>query len=181
MKEQNPLTTEFLSLIRTERLPSLGPEIREGVADPASLEERTRVFCRDHSLGAVRWLQSAALLWHDHLESSHELSQDIPSAEGSFLHGIMHRREPDNGNAKYWFRKVGRHACHPRLAKAAGERIEGSLREDLIPGGRWDPMAFTDACTGADRSDANRYRTLQEIQEIEFRILVDHVIGTDPS
>jgi hypothetical protein len=35
------------------------------------------------------------------LDQSHSISQDLTSAEGSFWHGIMHRREADFGNAKF--------------------------------------------------------------------------------
>src|SRR5277367_1162697 len=32
-------------------------------------------------------------LWHDWLDQSHEISQSLHSATGSFWHAIMHRRE----------------------------------------------------------------------------------------
>src|SRR5262245_27341324 len=42
-------------------------------------------------------------LWFDFLDESHTVSQAIHTPEGSFWHGVMHRREGDYGNAKYWF------------------------------------------------------------------------------
>ncbi len=52
---------------------------------------------------------SALWLLAGDLDASHEISQSIPMPDGSFWHGIMHRREGDFWNAKYWFRKVGDH------------------------------------------------------------------------
>ncbi len=69
------------------------------------------------------WRQQSSLanagLWllAGNLDESHQISQSIESPEGSFWHGIMHRREGDFWNAKYWFRRVGRHPVLSELAK----------------------------------------------------------------
>src|SRR5687768_10361207 len=91
-------------------------------------------------------IRSLVWLWHDYLEESHHLSQDIPSTDGSFLHAIMHRREPDYWNAKYWFDRVGRHPSFPEIARRAGDLMrqanERDLAAKLFAGGQWDPRAF---------------------------------------
>ncbi len=56
-------------------------------------------------------------LWHDFLEESHRISQEIACAEGSYWHGMMHRREADYSNAKYWFRRVGAHEVYQQLSQ----------------------------------------------------------------
>src|SRR5688500_7048728 len=101
----------FKQLIATNSLPGLGPQRREGTCSENELNVRlARYFAAEEvSVGAQPLLRSAALLWHDQLEASHRIAQDIETRDGSWLHGIMHRREPDYGNAKYWFRRVGRH------------------------------------------------------------------------
>ncbi len=45
----------------------------------------------------------------DELEKSHTLAQEIHTPTGAFLHGIVHRREGDIWNSKYWFRQAGHH------------------------------------------------------------------------
>ncbi len=51
-------------------------------------------------------LQAAVWLYVDDLDRSHTISQGIPGPVGAYWHGIMHRREGDFSNAKYWFRQA---------------------------------------------------------------------------
>ena len=70
---------------------------------------------------------------HDFLDESHTISQDLPSREGSFWHAVMHRREPDAWNSKYWWRKVGPHPVLDRLvAQAPGAGYEFTLPEEFV-------------------------------------------------
>src|SRR5439155_27265178 len=48
---------------------------------------------RDRLMGSA--CLAGLWLWFDYLDESHSLSQDIHTPEGSFWHGIMHRREGD--------------------------------------------------------------------------------------
>ena len=56
-------------------------------------------------------------LLFDFLDESHTISQELHTAEGSYWHAIMHRREQDASNSKYWFRKVGNHPVLRRLVE----------------------------------------------------------------
>jgi hypothetical protein len=51
-------------------------------------------------------LQAGLWLYVDDLDRSHHVSQSIETPVGSYWHGIMHRREGDFSNAKYWFRRA---------------------------------------------------------------------------
>ncbi len=59
-------------------------------------------------------LAAGLWLYVDNLEKSHTASQSLETSTGSFWHGIMHRREGDYSNSRYWFRKA---ADHPLLQK----------------------------------------------------------------
>jgi len=48
-------------------------------------------------------------LYIDELDRSHRISQGIDDQTGSFWHAIMHRREGDFGNSRYWFHITGHH------------------------------------------------------------------------
>ena len=83
------------------------------------------------SATALSLCKSGLWLLTGDLDRSHAISQDLPQAEGSFWHGIMHRREGDFGNAKYWFRRVGSHpvidqlsAAYPEEYRNAGEFVD---------------------------------------------------------
>src|SRR6187401_2907583 len=60
-------------------------------------------------------------LWlrFDDLDESHRVSQELHNAEGSFWHAVMHRREGDFGNSKYWWRRVGLHPVFGMLGEEA--------------------------------------------------------------
>ncbi len=51
-------------------------------------------------------LQAGLWLYVDDLERSHQVSQNLQGPVGAYWHGIMHRREGDFSNAKYWFRRA---------------------------------------------------------------------------
>ena len=116
-------------------------------------------------------IQSAALLWHDHLDESHNFSQDISSTDGSFLHGIMHRREPDYSNAKYWFNRVGAHSAYPEILKRVTPLVFGTSLERLT-GTEWDAAVMVDAVSGAQAS-SDEYALLQQVQRVEFEVLLE--------
>jgi hypothetical protein len=99
-----------------QRLMPLGP----GNPDP-SIRERLSQFQPLTDWGKpvrhpsfARAAHAGLWLYHDFLDESHSISQELEDATGSFWHAIMHRREPDAFNSKYWWRRV---AAHPVLAE----------------------------------------------------------------
>ena len=127
-------------------------------------------------------IRSLLLLWHDHLDASHEVSQVIETPDGSFLHGIMHRREPDYWNSKYWFRRVGSHDAFPTISNRVSnlfERHRAAAPASWVSCDPWDPFAFVDAVEAAcGRAGTEARRAfLRDAQQIEFEELLKHFAG----
>ena len=109
--------------------------------------------------------RSGLLLRLNDLDGSHEISQQIHSPTGSFWHGIMHRREGDFGNSKYWFRRVGQHDIFAGLAGAA-QAIDAELAA-------WDPFAFVDFVESVESRDDEDRELAEKIQQREWTLLFD--------
>jgi hypothetical protein len=171
----------FAPLLSAATLAPLGPgtprqELRSALRDldwKAAFGER-RIVDRD----AARCCLAAVWLAHDFLDESHTLSQDIATVEGSYWHGIMHRREPDYGNAKYWFRRVGSHAIFSALAEqaaalAAQQPLDGAGKF-LTAADAWDPFRFIDLCEAIARGRSSLEALARQIAAVEFQVLFAH-------
>jgi hypothetical protein len=165
-------------LITDFPLADLGPGRRAGALSEVELRQRLTPLLASRDLGGRRMelIRALLLLWHDQLEPAHEIAQGIPTPDGSFVHAIMHRREPDYANAKYWWRKTGPHPALPELARRVetGLRAAGAeeLAGRLIPAGAWDAFAFVD-CVAAAGGDRRQTALLQQVQRLETLVLLE--------
>ena len=119
---------------------------------------------------AAQAVKSGLLLWNDDLDGCHTIAQDLDDPHGAYLHGVMHRREPDYGNSKYWFRRVGSHPLFPQLRSAALELLSDAPASDpykraLEKNVEWDGFRMVDWCESArDERDLSFLRALQAIE-----------------
>jgi len=157
-------------LLAEERLAALGP----GSPEP-EVHVELRRFDPMTDLGppttdpdAARACHAGLWLYFDYLDESHSISQEVNTGGGSFWHAIMHRREPDPGNSKYWWRRVG---PHPLLEV---------LRARTPPLGYsfTTPEAFVDFCEKVRGSGSADEELAQRVQLLEWQLLFDHCYRT---
>ena len=127
-------------------------------------------------------IKSGLLLWNDALDESHTISQGLMDQTGSYWHGIMHRREPDYPNAKYWFGRVGTHPIFPELRGRALERFKetpnpsdalADIGNTIASQEKWDAYQLIDRCEAAEGdSDSDVTRFLQQVQVEEIKLLL---------
>ena len=117
-------------------------------------------------------------LWHDWLDSSHTISQSLTNSTGSFWHAIMHRREGDFSNAKYWYARCSGHPVIQTLAPFVNDIIHPLPADKAylrLTQGGWNPNAFVDLAEEFHRRPADpRHGVAVALQRLEWRLLFDH-------
>lgn len=173
-----PYGPAIADLLAGDRLPALGPGTPNEAARP-----KLAALGLNRSLAgrpivdptAARCCLAGLWLWHDFLDESHTISQEVDTRDGSYWHGIMHRREPDYGNAKYWFRRVGDHPVFEPLAAAARELAQAApadlATEFLRSQTAWDPYQFIDLCEAVARGKSPSENLARRIARAEWRLL----------
>lgn len=114
-------------------------------------------------------------LYFSCFDECHEIVQNVHSREGSFWHAILHREEPDSGNAGYWFHQTGTHPVFPDLLTAAQEVAARYPSAGFRPGDRWDPLSFVAFCEQAHQYPGSPSESAAlEIQRAEWQLLFDY-------
>jgi hypothetical protein len=153
-----------------------GPAALDAQARTGTLSERrVRQIIDDmHAYSAFAdrdCVLALSFLWHDDLPAAHALCQEHEGEQNyDYVHALLHRREGDYSNAKYWFRAVGVHPIYAQVANAA----LALGYEQLVRAGAWQPGVMVDACAHAVRQRTSGahtdYQQLTNVQAQEFAL-----------
>ena len=128
--------------------------------------------------------KAVLLLLADRDEASHRVSQ---SHEGTLLydhaHAIMHRREADFGNARYWVRRIegspvfgelpGRTAATLAWAEQHDDSFPIEVRSLLAPlAEEWDAGRFLDLVRQSQTADVEALETLCRVLQFEEMLVL---------
>lgn len=175
----------FWTLVTTAEPPELGPGPRPGVLAAHDLVKRLREWGQAHdevSPEVFRLLKAIALLYHDHHDQSHDLVQDGSDENTALIHAILHRREPDYWNAKYWFRRVPDHPIYRdlagRLEQLATDDQTRRTVSELTMTGSVDPFRLVDEIESVShaRTRGPGATFLRQVQQAEFESLVSYLL-----
>lgn len=165
----------ILTLLETPEPPHITMKARGGTWPIEKIDAGIpKVFENSEAPRFTRELSKAAVyLWHDHFDAAHEIAQDIENGDGSLLHGILHRRQPDFMNARYWFRRVGQHPsfdCVVGKVKVALLTLKMDVvAKQIMPNDKWHPLAFVDFLEDSiKRGDEAFDPLLRQIQAAEI-------------
>jgi hypothetical protein len=153
------------ALLAEPRLAALGP----GTPEPEvhvelrRFDPATDLDAPATNLESARACLAGLWLYFDYLGESHTISQELENPDGNFWHAIMHRREPDPSNSKYWWRRVGQHPVLDALRQHAPD----------IGYAYTTPEAFVDFCERARASGSSDEELAQRVQLLEWQLLFD--------
>ena len=105
----------------------------------------------------------------DALPDAHAIFQEAGDDEGAYWHGMLHRREGDFDNARYWFRRAGTLPFFAETHRAACVHSEIMARQS-----NWDPYLFTGQCEQARFGDDDLTGEMQALQRVEFDAIFDY-------
>jgi len=166
------------ALLASRPMAPLGPglpsaEARERLADMSNED-----LCGGPPVSEIHADCCRCGLWlaYGYLDESHTIAQGIETADGSYWHAIMHRREPDYDNSKYWFNRVGDHPIYRDLAASAKILAAGvPVAPDWMKrDSAWQPARFVDLVAEASQPGSPLLSLATGLQDAEWQLLFSH-------
>ncbi|HVZ79228.1 MAG TPA: hypothetical protein VHE12_00350 [bacterium] len=140
--------------------------------------------------GLKPFVQGALFLYLDCFDEAHNVANDHEGSwQGNWIHAILHRREPDAGNSKYWYARVkAPDSAYRAIGWSVLEILEKDPPKDLVKlrdrvhkSCLWEPETFVDLCDKYRKEDPASvpYRVLVRLQETEWSGLLNSFLGAE--
>jgi len=145
----------------------VGPSPNRGIA--AAMPSLVEVLDKQVAAGPMRECLHAGLwLLGDDLDAAHRICQDVETAHGAAWHAVVHRREGDFWNSKYWWRRAGG-VRFEGLAEGIRAALPDGPAEVLacVRGGRYDGSSFVDIVERS-HGDVTMREALVTVQRMEW-------------
>ena len=149
-------------------------------SEPTDYERviRIREATDEAILGGVQPLPQAPLpllraglfYYHNALEDSHREVSKTESAAASYWHGMVHRREGDFDNARYWMRRTGEHPTFQEMQSRASDASPHMAKQM-----GWDPYLFIHLCEQYKYGETDYKKEIGHLQKVEFSVIFDYV------
>jgi hypothetical protein len=116
------------------------------------------------------------------LDASHELSQKWETPTGSYWHAIMHRREGDFGNSKYWYRRIRKHPAAESFQKLVqSETAYAEYTKELA--NKKELMPFLESWVDLNQKavrnniDPKLASAVSQLAWLEWQIVMHHTLS----
>ena len=133
--------------------------------------------------GAPEALVLAGLFYfHNALDDSHKEAQKLEGDAAAYWHGMVHRREADFDNARYWMRRAGDQPVFQEMQGRASDGAPHMSRQS-----NWDPFLSHAPSASSTNSAKHEYtrRRSAHLQRVEFAVMFDYVwrqcVAPEPS
>lgn len=172
------LPAKFLELLQPEKsVPAIDSKLRDGRPEVEAIKARLHEIWREGVLPkwSEKHVNCLTLLWFDYLELAHQIADEEKSTEFYYFHAMIHRRERDFFNARFWFRQTDRrHVVFAEIAREVRKYLtqkgDQQLLECLIRDEEWVPLEFLEEILKGFKMDPTSefVQKLRDIQTIEF-------------
>lgn len=118
----------------------------------------------------VGLVRAALFYYHNALEDSHKEAAKDEGDIAAYWHGMVHRREGDFENARYWMRRAGEQPVFPEMHSRATDATPHMGRQ-----GKWDPFLFVHLCEQYKYGETEYQKEIAQLQRVEFAVMFDYV------
>ena len=118
----------------------------------------------------VGLVRAGLFYYHNALDDSHKQAALDEGDLAAYWHGMVHRREGDFENARYWMRRAGEQPVFQEMQGRASDGAPHMGRQS-----NWDPFLFIHLCEQYRYGETDYKKEIGHLQRTEFAVMFDYV------